>query len=396
MPRHYPNWLQAYLTHAAHSEAPEKFHFWTGIGILAGAVRRRVWIDQTYFQWTPNFYMVFVGPPGIVTKSTTINIGQGLLRRVPDVIFGPQSITWQALLGALKESQTFLEIVPGEFTPMSAVTFTVSELGTFLDPSNREQLDFLTSLWDGQIGVFDKVTKTQGSDMVENPWINVLACTTPTWLRANVSETIMGGGLASRIVWIWGARKRHLVSYVKDHIPSDFEDRATRLVEDLIHISELQGEMCLSVAAKEWGTRWYKAHYDRMLASLDDEALVGYIARKQTHLHKIAMVLSLAQRDTLEIVQEDLELADKLLSALEPEMHRVFDAIKATPQTRLAQQIITRVNGSGPLEISKLYREFMGAVEWKEFSAALNNTVKAGMLEFTHGPKGQPLVQRKS
>ena len=76
-------------------------------------------------------------------------------------------------------------------------------------------------------------------------------------------------------------------------------------------------------------------------------------------------------------------------------MHRVFDAIRATPQTRLSQQILLRLQGNGPEELSILYRHFMASVEWKEFSAALNNAVKAGMLEIAYGPKGQPIVQEK-
>ena len=71
MARNFPNWLTAYATYTADSESPREFHLWTGIWTLAGALRRRVWIDMRKFQWTPNFYIVLVGPPGIVNKSTT-------------------------------------------------------------------------------------------------------------------------------------------------------------------------------------------------------------------------------------------------------------------------------------------------------------------------------------
>jgi len=61
------NWLKSYMHYSSFSEAPDKMHFWVGVSTIAGALRRRVWIDQGYFQWTPNFYIVFVSPPGIVS-----------------------------------------------------------------------------------------------------------------------------------------------------------------------------------------------------------------------------------------------------------------------------------------------------------------------------------------
>jgi len=393
--RHFPNWLTAYLSYASHNEAPEKFHFWTGISCIAGAVRRQVWIDQAYFQWTPNFYIIFVGPPGIITKSTTVSIGGALLRRVPSVTFGPQSITWQALLTALADSETYIETEPGTFTPMSAVTFSVSELGTFLDPTNRDQLDLLTGLWDGQKGVFDKVTKTQGGDVVENPWVNIIACTTPSWLRDNVTESIMGGGLSSRIIWIWGDRKRHLVAYPADHVPPGFSDTGDRLVEDLAHIATVCGAMRLSDAAKAWGRDWYKSHYERALAGgvAADESMSGYISRKQTHLHKIAMILSVAESDSLEIDTKHLVQADALLGAVEAEMHRVFDSIRVTPQARLASLVLDRVPVGG-IEIQTLFREFFTTVEFKEFEAAVKSCIQAGHISTARSLTGRVLLQR--
>jgi hypothetical protein len=395
MSRHFPNWLAAYLEYSSHNEAPEKFHFWTGVSCLAGAVRRQVWIDQAYFQWTPNFYIVFVGPPGIITKSTTISIGGALLRRVPSVTFGPQSITWQALLTALVESETYIEGEPGTYTPMSAVTFSVSELGTFLDPANRDQLDLLTGLWDGQKGVFDKVTKTQGGDVVENPWVNIIACTTPSWLRDNVTESIMGGGLSSRIIWIWGDKKRRLVAYPADHVPPGFSKTGDWLVEDLMHIAGLCGPIRLSNAAKSWGKAWYKTHYERavMGSYTADESMSGYISRKQTHLHKIAMILSLSEGDSLLIEESHLTYADKVLAAVETEMRRVFDSIRITPQARLASLVLDRVP-SGGIELQKLFREFFHTTEYKEFEAAVRSCLQAGHLTTERTLSGALTLQR--
>jgi len=92
--RHHADWLKAYLEYSSHSEAPKRMRFWAGVSAVAGALQRRVWIDQAYFKWYPNMYIIFVAPPGVVSKSTTSGVAMGLLRQVPGVKFGPDIVTW--------------------------------------------------------------------------------------------------------------------------------------------------------------------------------------------------------------------------------------------------------------------------------------------------------------
>src|SRR5215469_3088410 len=104
--RNHPNWLEAYLEVVVpRSEAPSRFHWWVGASVIAGAMRRHVYIDMESFQWYPNLYVILVGPPGIVKKSTTINIGARLLRDVPGVMFGADVSTWEGFVKQLDESR---------------------------------------------------------------------------------------------------------------------------------------------------------------------------------------------------------------------------------------------------------------------------------------------------
>src|SRR6516162_4021230 len=109
MARVFPNWLKAYMDYTRDSESPNTFHFWTGVSTLAGALRRRVWIDMKKFQWTPNFYIILVGPPGVAAKSTSISMGMNLLSQIKGVKFGPESMTWQALAKDLEDAIEHIE-----------------------------------------------------------------------------------------------------------------------------------------------------------------------------------------------------------------------------------------------------------------------------------------------
>ena len=108
--RNFPDWIKAFIEYAGFGEAPRHMYFWVGASTIAGVLRRRVWIDQAYFRWHPNMYVILVAPPGIVSKSTTAGIGMRLLRQVPGIRFGPDVVTWQALVGAFAEASEAFEL----------------------------------------------------------------------------------------------------------------------------------------------------------------------------------------------------------------------------------------------------------------------------------------------
>ncbi|MGW8178697.1 MAG: hypothetical protein ACWGQW_08035 [bacterium] len=378
--RHFDDWLKTYMQYSSKSEAPDKFHFWCGISTIAGALRRCVWIDQGYFQWTPCFYIIFVAPPGIVSKSTTASIGMNLLKRVPGINFGPDAATWQALAQAFVHNSELIQKADGDFDPMSAITISSSEFGTFLNPQDREMVDLLVSMWDGQRGVWKKATKTMGDDVVENPWINMIACTTPSWIAGNFPEYMIGGGFTSRCIFVYAEEKRHLVAYPKEILPKDFDAMGDMLIHDLEIIAQLRGEYTLSHDSRVWGEIWYEDLYVNRPEHLTSDRLAGYLARKQTHLHKIAMVVAASQSDELIIHPHHLEVADEVLKEIEADMPKVFARIGQTNLTRASLDIVTFARRYKRVNQQIAYQKFYGTLSFKEFQDALLSAIQAGFL----------------
>jgi hypothetical protein len=376
-----PNWLKAYMEFSQHSEAPDKFHFWTGVSTIAGALRRRVWIDQGYFQWTPNFYIIFVAPPGIVSKSTTLSIGMKLLKDIPGIKFGPDAVTWQALTQSLAESTEAVLMPDQNFHSMSCVTIASSEFGTFLNPNDREMVDVLVSLWDGQLGVWEKKTKTQGSDRIENPWINIAACTTPAWIAGNFPDYMIGGGFTSRCVWVYAERKRKLVAYPSTVLPPEFRQMEATLRRDLEAISEMCGEFRLTPEATAYGEKWYEDHYTSAKnKELDNDRFAGYLARKQTHIHKLAMILSVSEGSSLHITAEQLDAATQIVTALEQDMPRVFAHIGLQGATKHTHDLLSIIKAYGGIEKSRLLRTVLQHMSGQEFAEAIQSLVVAQLV----------------
>lgn len=388
MSRHFANWLRAYAEHTELSEAPKAFHFWTGVSTIAGALRRQVWIDQRFFQWTPNFYIILVGPPGVVTKSTSMRTGINLLRTLPGIAMGPQSMTWQGLTLALEESAS---LVPynGEFLPMSCITCDVSELGTFLRTEDPRMMDVLVDLWDGQLAKWEHKLRTSEGATLQNPWINILGCTTPTWIRKNIPEDMVGGGLISRVLFVYGDQKRHLVPYPADVLEdAAYKERECRLAEDLKAIGSMVGEYQISPAAKAWGSAWYEEHWTKRPEHLASERYEGYLGRKQTHMHKLAMVLAAAERSELVITQKDLEFSHAMLGGIERDMLRVFDSIGMVESSRQMTTLIEFVRVYKRIERKALWRLCMRGMSQQEFSDATNAAAIAETIKLTQNHEG--------
>lgn len=377
--RHYEDWIKEFMSWASYGEAPFKILFWTGVSTIAGALRRKVWIDQMFFQWVPNFYIVIVAPPGIVTKTTTANIGMNLLREVPDIKFGPDVVTWQALIESLSKSGEAVmdPSDPETLYPMSAVTIAVDEFGTFFNPDNSEMVDVLVSLWDGKRGVFRKLTKTSGKDEIENPWINIIGCTTPDWIAGRFPQYLVGGGFTSRCVFLYADKKRQHVPYVDEVVPSGFNETRRKLIEDLERISMMFGAFQLSPDARAWGKDWYERHWNGA-APLHEETYKGYLARKQTHIHKLAMVLSAARTSELVISLDVLKTAEEMVTAVEQDMPKVFSRIGQNDLTRGASTIVSVVETAKRITKPDLYKHLFRTMSYRDFDSALTSAIQAG------------------
>lgn len=387
MARNYPHWLRSYCAFTSTSEAPLDFHFWTGVSTVAACLRRQVWRDELIYKWTPNFYIIFVGPAGIVTKSTTLNIGYKLLQNVPGIYFGPDSMTWHGLGKEFEKAVEYKTYKNGkggdEKILMSPLTCSVSELGTFLKPDDKALISFLTDVWDGKERPFQHRTQDSAGITIENPWLNVIGATTPEWMQTNFPPSLLSEGIGSRIVFVYGDQKRQLVAYPSRAVrPVDFKDIEKKLVDDLIHISKLIGPYTMTETAYDWGTQWYTGHNQtRGGAHMASGRYGGYLARKQTHMHKLAMILAACQRDDLIIHRRDLQEAEKILASAETSMIKVFESVGVVDEARFVAELIPFVRAHKWLTAKELYKMVYNVMSEQDYKKALHQAIAGDLFE---------------
>lgn len=337
-----------------------------------------------YFKWTPCFYIIIVAPPGVVSKSTTAAIAIDILRQVPGIKFGPQMVTWPALVKAFADAKEEFEL-GDEWHPMCAMTIESSELGNLINPQDREMIDLLVTLWDSKTGALDKRTKGSGNDEVVNPWINMIACTTPAWIEGNFPEYVIGGGFTSRCLFVYADKKEKFVAYPTKTMPQELSIMKTALVQDLEHIANaLLGPFSLDEHALAWGTKWYELHNTTKSEHLTDERFSGYLARKQTHMHKLAMILSASRSDSKIITIEDLATAEKMLFDLEQDMPKVFDKIGRSEQSIQAERFIRHIHQSGGMTYEAAYAFIHSHFPMaRDFESMILGAVRSGQVKIT-------------
>lgn len=383
------NWLETYLDYASVTEAPKKMHFWAGVAALSGAVRRKVWIPMVRFTWYPSFYIIFVANPGVVAKTTTMDVAMDLLKQVPGINFGPSSITWQSLIVELEKCTEAFQYGE-EFHTMSAMVLASGELGMLIDPQNQDMINAYIDLWDCR-NELKKSTKTSGSESVESPWVTLIGCTTPHWIAANMPQSSIGGGFVSRCVFVHAEEKEKLVPYV-DEVVSTESNRKVReaLIEDLIHLSTIAGPLTISEEARVWGRAWYEKFWTSTVKTMDTQMMLGYAARKFTHLHKTAIILSLARGDSMVVELDDLVLANTMLLELEGEMNKVFSSVGKSDASKHVDTLVEYVKRKGTCRYDEAYQYVHNYFsDFRNFESVIMGCVRCGKLSM--GQKGNEM-----
>lgn len=397
MARHFPDWLRAYVDYASYTEAPLHFHYWSGVSAIASALRRGVWVDMLYFKWFPSMYVILVAPPGVANKTTTIGIAREILERIPGINFGSSAVTGPKLIDDLAGVSEMFDI-SGMGHPQSALTMHIGELGNFLNPDDREFIDWLVEFWDAKTGVVSKGTRGMGTVSFENPFLNIIACTTPTWLQGYMPEHMIGGGFTSRCIFAYAEEKRQYIAYPQRKVPKGQEEKKQLLVADLQHIAtQVRGPYTLTERAYEWGEAWYEDHWKNPPTALKDKRFKGYLSRMQAHVHKLAMVIAASRRDKLVITEEDLKEAFIQVSLLESDLPKVFAGIGQTQDAMQANRLVDFIRAHPAGVDYKVAYQFVHTYfpSASAFEDILSGAVRAGLIRMAGVPGGMMLYPVK-
>lgn len=395
--REVSNWLDSFVSYAIHSETPVRPLWWSGVVAIAGALQRNVYIDQGRFKLYPNFYTILVSAPGLMQKSTTINYAVDLLRQVEGIKFSPRKCTWEAFIQVMSESHK--DDSDGEFNldqkiyRAAPITVIASELSVFLNLEDLGMVSALVDLWDCP-DVFDKVTKFSGCEFIERPCVNLIAGTTPSWIRQSFDRWSKEGGLVARCIFIYEDKKRKPLAFPRKHMPKDLPKLQEKLITDLTYINRLSGIYTFTPEAEEYEEIRYERHYYQIVNG-DPNAAFGFKDRKQAHIFKLAMIIAAAKRDQLIITLEDLLEAEQKINEVEGDLGHVFSVLDDRPEIRPLNEIKELFKRTGSIRQDKLIAKLSGKYTSQEIKLALDTLSASGQLLRTQAEGNRIWLTRK-
>lgn len=381
--RKFPDWLEAYTKYTENSEPPRIFKIWVGISTIAAALQRKCylkWDKLTY----PNLYIVLTAPSGKARKGSAMYPAEDLLRSL-GVNLAAEAITREALIRELKESAVS-GIDPRTNTPKIHCSITVfsKELTVFIGGQHNEQLLSDLTDWFDCAERWKYRTKTQGTDLITGVWVNLIGATTPALLQTMLPSTAIGGGLTSRMIFVYEDRKSKLVP--RPQLTEDQIQMRKDLLDDLEQISMMEGEFSFSEEFLTFWDRWYLNQ--NTPANLEDPRFSGYVERRPHHLLKLAMILCASRTDSMVIDELDVTIALGLLQETEKQMHFAFSGVGKSPIADVLTSVSATIARKGTTSIGELLRIHYYDADKDTMMKVVETLASMGFCKIAYTAKG--------
>lgn len=375
------SFLKDYMKFVEGNEAHPNYHMFAALVALSSVVSRRVWIDLGYFQVHPNLYVVLVGPPA-GRKTTAMSICKDLLRELKDIPFSAECVTKEKLVQDLATNERSHIIQEGKpplvYTPL---TICVTELSQFLGAASAHMVDFLTTIYDQPF--YELKTKNKGSESIVGPYIVLLSCTTPAWITARLRDDVISGGFSRRAIFVFEEDEGRRIAFPK--ITDEMRKAWDNVVSRSRYLMTVAGQFKWHPEAQAFFQHWYEN-----LQIPKDPMVYGYYRSKHIQLLKIAMLISVSERDTLELQKSDLEFGLNILGLIEPNLPRVFEGLGRNELNQIAQSILSMLRG-GPLPEKEIFKTFFREGSQDEIQRIIHHLVSTDRIDRGVGKKaGQP------
>ena len=251
---------------------------------------------------------------------------------------------------------------------------------------NTKMLVFLTDIFDAP-DRWEYRTKNSGDDETVAAYVNLLAATTPDSIASSLPVQAIGGGLTSRIMFVWspGGHKKITAPPVPD--PGLRE----ALIQDLATISRIVGGYVLSSDCYTKWDRWYQS-YDEGAADrlATDKAFKGWYARKPLYLQKLALIHTAAINNGNIIEWRAFERALEDVIQVEGNMSRTFTAVGRSDVSPDVDAVMREIEVRKVISERKLLQIVWRDIDSKKFDNVIETIIRTGKVRRQFkGPNGE-------
>lgn len=344
--------LNGYIGYQENTEPPDIYKKWAGVSLIAAVLQRKCWLSWGPYNFYPNMYIILVGPPGKARKGTAMHPAKQHLKKL-QIKVAAEATSREALIRRIAEAATTYNLDKTNKTidlaTHCSLTIFSDELTVFIGYNNKELMANLADWFDcAENWTYD--TKTQGTDVIQNLWVNMLGATTPELIQATMPLDMIGGGLSSRMLFIYARKKGK-----KAPCPMQSKD-SMQIIKDVDHdlemIYQMSGQFTVTENFLEDWIKWYMAKPEN--CPLGCRHLEYYWERREVHLLKLSMIMSASRSQEMIIRRCDLKRADEWLLEAERFMPNAFLGMGHRDDASVVAQIMNEIMEAGVIKISDL------------------------------------------
>ena len=379
--REVGDWLTSYKKYLEETESPRIFHTWVGLSCISAALRKKVKFGLGRINIYPNMYVVLVGPPG-ARKSQAISYGQEILSDIPDVVTSSDSTTPEAFIRDLADAVQSDPVPPrGEMFTHSSLTVISKEFEIFLGNklSNQRMLVLLTDFWDAPERPWVYKVKHGRSDTIPSVFLSLLAATTPNSLSNSLPQSAIGGGLTSRIMFVYSQTKQKKIPIPE--MSNNLNKLQVGLKKDLFVISKIAGSYVFSPEAKKMWIKWYNSFNDLDPDRLcKDPSFTGWYERKQTQIIKVSQLVAASQSSNLTIEESHIKRAIKIIEECEVSMAQAFTGVGRSNIAIDTDAIMSIIRQHKKISETKLRAMVWRDIDSQKFNLVMDTLYRGGFV----------------
>jgi len=392
--RKLPDWIDAYMQFTENTEPPRLFRFWTAISVLASALQRKCFVQWgSSLLFYPNLYIVLVGPSG-VRKGTAMNPGLDLIEEIGKIKVAAQATSLQALIRRLKETNyQDPDLNSGKMQFHSSMTIFSKEFTVFLGYHNKEMMSALCDWYDcDRKWAYETIARKK--EEIVGVWVNLFGATTPSLIRSSLPIDAIGGGLTSRIIYVYEEKMEKIVL-----LPMETEEEKElkkSLLHDLDKITLLSGQFKYTKGFLNYWSDWrVKAEEN---PPFYDDRFDGYISRRANHIMKLSMIMSVSRdsdENQMTLTTADIKRAVDVLEEVELKMQGVFKGYGRSDTADILQRVIAflRMSKTSEVPIWQLAQHFRNDMDKLTMDRVLSTVEAMKMAKVVHRPQADDVIK---
>jgi len=381
--RRLPNFIDSFCEFARTYNTTPLFAKYAAIWMIGTVSTRAVGMKSRGNDLHPNFFFQLVGGPG-TGKSQAIKAVRKILLKATSMSIIPASITRAGLEDYMNGNLQTRKSPDGRMLLSHECIGLSEEMQGILPDQDLGHLTLYNILYD--LPTIHKArTRSHGEVNLEAPYCSILTGAQPAFLATTMPEQAWGMGFMSRSVMVFDVPRERTSMF--DTVQVDHKLEAD-LIHDLKQMHNANGWMTWTKAAQAMYEEWYVVHAGAPIPQAKRLAM-GYNARRELHMTKLAMVMSLSRTDDFIVDVQDVAEAIKLLLFTEDRMKMVFTEMQNTGSMVAIEDVLdvirSNTGANKMTDEATLIDMLMGKFPPQQVHAVIENLIASQAIKIGGG-----------